>query len=745
MAGKFDPQRAGAVLIVPALRQRAPRFHVRHGCRAVTALTLVVGLLAGCGDGGSNGSVPPTPTASPTPLPTQIAGAGLVGEILDATVAADPPGEVSVTFTVTDQGGVPLTARTSSAESDQEARVRFTLTHLEEYAGGGDLGNTFFRYVNEINATQPAYDSGGALTVVDAATGTYRYVFATNLPAGYDPTLTYTIAMQIDRDFGEQEYGVDPVFDFVPGGGVPQVRSDTTTAQCNSCHAPLIEHGNRREVRLCTACHTEAAVAETGESIDFRHMIHKIHAGVDLHLVDDGPPGTTYAVGDTVFAEKRADGSVIGVAFPRDLRECLTCHADGPTADFYRTKASAPACATCHDDVNPSPQTTEAGPPGTNHSPGAYADGQCNACHASTQNEEFDISVPGAHVVPARSTKLAGLNVTISSVSNHNPGQQPTITFTVSDDAGTPLRDLSGLSSLAFNYAGPTTDYTTQLNGSPLGSSPSGTLVGPDAQGAFQFTPNAAIPGDATGTWSLGAEARRSVPLTSQVSATEAAVNPVVTFTVDGSAPLIRRVVVDEQLCGSCHGEFSKDFNVHGGLRNQLEYCVLCHNPTESDADRRNRDPAEVAAGALTETIDFKVLIHKLHRGTDLAQTPYIVFGFGSGSPGYTKHEFSELRFPGDLRICASCHVEETELIPPFPGTALPTSRTQLDPASGEPVPADPAQTAPITSVCTACHDSESAVAHAQTQTAPDGTEACAVCHAEGRDEAISVVHAGRN
>ena len=269
--------------------------------------------------------------------------------------------------------------------------------------------------------------------------------------------------------------------------------------------------------------------------------------------------------------------------------------------------------------------------------------------------------------------------------------------------------------------------------------------MGPDAEGAFDFTPNAALPADATGTWTLGAEARRTVMLTSSVSATEAAVNPLVTFAVDDSEPIARRTVVDEARCGSCHGEFSKDFSVHGGSRNQTQYCVLCHNPTASDADRRNRDPAQVAAGALTATIDFKVLIHKIHRGENLEQKPYLVYGFGSGSPGYTVHDFSEVRFPGDLRICESCHVDGSELIPPYPDTALPTLRTQLDPATGDPVPADPPQTEPITAVCTACHDSDAAIAHAETQTAPDGAESCPVCHAEGRDVAVSVVHAGRN
>ena len=736
-----------------ARRRGSESVQGQLGARMACAALLVAGMMAvGCGGGGSSKKSPTaTPTEGPTPPPTQVAGAGLVSDIVDAAVASDPKGQVSVTFTVTDASGVPLTAVTSSAQSDQQARVRFALAHLEEYDGGGDLGNTFLRYVNEVNATRPAYDSGGVLAPVDAASGAYRYTFATRLPDGYDPSLTYAIGIQVDRNFNGQQNSANPVFDFVPAGGVPRVREDATTAQCNSCHAPLIAHGNRREVRLCTLCHTEAAVDPKGESIDFRHMIHKIHDGVDLPSVNNGPPGTQYAIFSNfaqsyvVFAEKQENGQVTGVAFPRAIQECLTCHNDGATAEFYRTKASAPACATCHDDVNPSQETTAAGPPGTNHPPGAYADGQCSACHASEQNQEFDISVPGAHVVPQRSTKLEGLNVLISNITNHAAGQQPTITFTVANDAGTPVRDLTTLGSLSFNYAGPTTDYTTLLSGNPLGSSPTGVLVGPDAQGAFQFTPNAAIPADAHGTWSLGAESRRTVQLTSQVSTTEAAVNPVVTFTVDDSAALPRRTVVDAQLCGNCHGEFSKDFSIHGGLRNQPEYCVLCHNSTRSDVDRRKRDPAQVAAGADTATIDFKVLIHKIHRGENLEQQPYLVYGFGPSPPGYTAHDFGEVLFPGDLRDCGSCHVDDSQLIPPYPGTALPTLRTKLDPATGNAVPADPPQTGPVAAVCTACHDSEAAIAHAETQTSPDGVESCPVCHAEGRDQAISELHAGRN
>jgi len=52
--------------------------------------------------------------------------------------------------------------------------------------------------------------------------------------------------------------------------------------------------------------------------------------------------------------------------------------------------------------------------------------------------------------------------------------------------------------------------------------------------------------------------------------------------------------------------------------------------------------------------------------------------------------------------------------------------------------------TAPITSVCTSCHDGDDVKAHVETNTAPDGAEACPVCHQEGSIEAVSLVHASQ-
>jgi OmcA/MtrC family decaheme c-type cytochrome len=726
----------------------------RSPLTVVAALCLAgaVALGQGCGGGGNNNQPNPTstPTSTPTPVPTQAAGAGLVGVITSASIDAD--GVVTATFRVTDGSGVPLVAVLTATMDPQQVRVRFTIAQLVEYSGGGELPNTFFKYINQINPTSPAYDANGTLTLLGATTGTYRYTFHTKLPADYDRSLTYTVGMQGDRMFDGQELGADPVFDFVPAGGTPQIWNDTTTAQCNHCHQPLVVHGNRREVRLCELCHTQDATDPKGNTIDFRNMIHKIHAGIELPSVALGPPGSFYGIYSgfsqsyVIFAEKNAAGMVSGVAFPRHLEECAVCHSEGPTAEYYASKPSSAACASCHDDANPSLETTAAGPPGTNHPPGGYPDGQCYACHAATMTMEFDISVPGAHVVPERSTMLQGLKLTITNVANHAAGQTPTISFKVTNNAGQALLDLSVLNRLAFAMSGPTTDYTVVRAPTAVGGGASGTLAGPDADGVFAYTPSVAdgIPATATGTWALGAEARQQVQLTQTVSTEEAAVNPVVTFTVDDSTPEPHRTIVENQNCSLCHGEFSLDFSIHGNLRNQIEYCEICHNATQSDAARRKQDPAAVAAGEDNASINTRVLLHKIHRGEELQQQPYIVYGFGPPPKNYTMIDFGEVRFSGDLRICDTCHVQDSQLIPPYPSTALPTLHTQLEPGTGNVIPAVPPEIQPITSVCTACHDSDDAIAHAVTNTAPDGTEACPVCHEEGRPFAVSVVHAER-
>jgi OmcA/MtrC family decaheme c-type cytochrome len=678
----------------------------------------------------------------------------------------DPSGTITTTFTLTDGAGVPLTPVLTTPQNDDEARVRLTIAQLQNYPGGGDFGQMFSRYVNEINTVHPAFDTRGTLQTIDAANGVYQYTFGKQLAPGFDPTLTYSVGMQVDRNVNGVESAANPVFDFIPEpapGATPQILESTTTAQCNSCHDPLIAHGNRREVRLCMLCHTEAATdnpppPEPTHSIDFRHMIHKIHDGQDLPSIVNGPAGvvTTYAIyssfekSDVVFAENDGAGNITGVAFPRAVRECTVCHSEGPTVQYFEQRPATAVCASCHDNVNPSQEDTAAGPPGTNHVAGlGYPDGDCSFCHIPNSGNEFDISVVGAHVVPERSTQLQGINITITGLTNYNAGQTPTVTFTVTDNAGNSFSaaDVAALNRLAFAISGPTTDYlAVGLTPTAVGGGKSGTLTGPDADGVFSYTPALSIPADATGTWTIGAEARRAVPLPPSPgyenvlptqTAQEAAPNPVFSFTVDDSTLLDRRVVVDNQHCAACHGTFSLDFSIHGNLRNNTQYCVICHNPNGTDYATRK----QAGAGGEVAQIDFKRMIHAIHTGIDLEQKPYIIYGFG-GRP----IDFSNLLYPGDRRDCAKCHVtdpEPTYLMPPFPGTAIGSIVAHIGPVTGDLVV--DGRLGPIRSVCTACHDADDAVAHAETMTAPDGTEACTVCHEEGAAFAVSVMHAGRD
>src|SRR5262249_28323469 len=161
-----------------------------------------------------------------------------------------------------------------------------------------------------------------------------------------------------------------------------------------------------------------------------------------------------------------------------------------------------------------------------------------------------------------------GLVAELLSASG-TPGGAVTITFRLSNNAGTPLTSLSGLSTLALAVSGPSTDFG-RLNPpvttpALIGGSASGILTGPDGAGVFTYTPPGGngSPAGGTGTWRVGMEARRNVTINGQ-TVQEAIQNVVRDFSVDGSPVSPRRAVVDQAKCASCHGVFSQGFSVHG-------------------------------------------------------------------------------------------------------------------------------------------------------------------------------------
>lgn len=101
---------------------------------------------------------------------------------------------------------------------------------------------------------------------------------------------------------------------------------------------------------------------------------------------------------------------------------------------------------------------------------------------------------------------------------------------------------------------------------------------------------------------------------------------------------IFTRDIVKVESCNGCHDRLA----FHGGGRVDTRYCVTCHNPGTTDPETGN-------------TIDAKVLFHKLHRGAGLPSVmtgdTYSIVGFGGAV-----HDYSHLKFPQDIRNCTKCH-----------------------------------------------------------------------------------------
>ena len=135
--------------------------------------------------------------------------------------------------------------------------------------------------ITGVSATQAAADSGGTWTDLEIGHSTYK--FKTVLPEGYDVTKTHTLAVYATRnidDFIGKNYYDNVEHDFRPdGGSVTETWDKTTNAACNQCHDLLSAHGgSRQDVKLCVTCHQPQTVdPDTGNTVDFKVMVHKIH------------------------------------------------------------------------------------------------------------------------------------------------------------------------------------------------------------------------------------------------------------------------------------------------------------------------------------------------------------------------------------------------------------------------------------------------------------------------------------
>jgi len=665
---------------------------------------------------------------------------GLNLSIVSAKIASD--GTISVDYKVTDPNGVALDL--TGVTTPGPVSVSFICAYIPK--GQSQFVSYATRTqtspITKVSATQAGADSGG--TVQNVGTGEYVYTFKQKaVPPGggtYDPTATHRIGIYGSRNLSEIDLGTyydSETYDFVPAGGTPAPRDVVRTASCQKCHDNLAFHGgSRKGMDLCIMCHTpQTTDPDTGNTVDMKVFVHKIHMGSELPSVQAGTPYQIIG-----FNQAVSDWST--VEMPSDIRRCAFCHESttkAAQANAWLTNPTRVACGSCHDNVDFAT--------GKNHANLPQADDkQCTQCHLPQGQNEFDASIMGAHAIPTQSAAAPGLVLNIVKVDNGVAGSAPTVTFSIKDNAGNGL-DIptltGGSNRIALVLAGPTSDYgytsfgsDVKTNGYVSETPTNTTACSPD--GTCIYTFKHSIPANAKGTYAIGIEGRRGLTLFSgtpqQISTEVGAINKVVYFSVDGSTVTPRRKVVDIAKCNGCHSYLS----LHGENRNQIEMCVLCHNPSENDSQYKS--VAQVAADKTSppQSVNFALMIHKIHTGEKMATefgTTYTIVGYGG-----SHNDFSDVRYPvmndtgttGDTAKCDMCHVNSSE-------TKFPIGLNQVADTQGLLNPAPP-----TTSACTACHQKKSVLAHALAQTDPQFGETCNQCHGAGTQFDVVQEHAGK-
>jgi OmcA/MtrC family decaheme c-type cytochrome len=763
------------------------------------AASVLAVVLGGCGGDGDQG--PAGPAGPPGDIGEPVVKRGEVTalevEITGAEIGSPPV----VDFRLTDQDGLPFVGLPPGT-------LEFTVAKL--VAADEGRASHWQSYINEVeepragpgteSAIQAATDEGGELE--DFGDGTYTYTFGTDVAAvtaplsvPFEPELTHRVALAIRS--GTLPAPRNGIFTWQPSTGatteIPS-RAITSIDSCNECHGELEAHGGpRNDTRMCVTCHNPgSADANSGNTIDFPVMVHKIHMGEELPSVEAGGEYALFG-----FRDSKADYS--DVAFPQDIRNCTKCHdpADSMTPDAgnFAQRPSIEACGACHDDVNFA--TAE------NHAGGVVQDNsECTVCHAENR---IAGSVAASHAVPGKEAAQR-FAYNILDIQDTAPGQTPSVQFSITDPTAddAPYDVLSDApftgsgASLNLDIAWPTTDYTNfdPDTGRVAGSAParpvSFSLLDPanvtdNGDGTFTAALPISIPDSLEGSGAVAIEGHPAGDFDGDGSFSDQipATGAVEFFAVTDSTPQPRRTVVELGKCQSCHGE-NDGLAFHGNNRtDSIQLCVVCHNANSTDLTQRPADPDGVedgintaAADALEErSIDFKRLIHGIH-GAQQRSIPFEVYGFFN-----TPHDFSTVRYPRESGECEACHSDGSHRLPLSETVLASTIDTQATVNNASPFgssdfipgdgsagdPTDDGNVTAVAAACSSCHDGTEARAHMVDngagisvempgagssgtgtsrfdvlQSDVDGgvvIETCRVCHGPGRIADVDVVH----
>jgi OmcA/MtrC family decaheme c-type cytochrome len=182
----------------------------------------------------------------------------------------------------------------------------------------------------------------------------------------------------------------------------------------------------------------------------------------------------------------------------------------------------------------------------------------------------------------------------------------------------------------------------------------------------------------------------------------------------------------------------------------------MCHNPNNTDVPYRLLTADPRTSGPET-SLDFKRMVHAIHAGS-FRRNPLVIIGFNTSI-----NDFSDVRFPSQLRNCVNCHVDtnghgsfELPLNAAVLGSTVTTGSTYAGAAGSvrsiDVNPNNDLKITPTAAACSGCHDRSSAANHmVQTGGASFSTlqknightvnERCINCHGPGRSKDVRRVH----
>ncbi len=746
---------------------------------------------AGCDGVGSPGLPGPQGPHGPQGLNAGSDLPGTVVTILDVNEGrpVQVGGPISVTFTLKTKDGDPISIedldrfsiyvsgptnnyqRVIVPEGDVANNVTSQGSGAYTYTFAQPFPSTHVAQANDSSVFGPADNE---LTGTSVAAGAYT--------VGIEARRTFTVEGQSLRDSG------DAAFDFSVGEAPLQARQVVLQTNCNQCHTQLTVHGdNRFSVTNCVLCHTNGAedlistdpTKQTpGTSIQFANMIHRIHRGAELPTVEatqnSSDPYRYEVIG---FGESVNDFSDVefprmpgGTGFNGQTRNCGACHAGAAQEERAYKNPNRLACTGCHNDIDfqagtmldsanpavaagtltrdqisdPSFRTLFLGV--IQHT---FRNGECIQCHNAT-NPALDPAV--VHVPPLlRPENIVGLQATVLSVSGSTgagffrPGDTPIVRFDLHDGTGNQV-DIGDVAGVSLVISGPVENYQHLIPATGSAASLKGVGGVPTSgKGPFTYTGVEPIPasyppplndspafGFDDGWGELSGRPLHDGSYTVMVYAfrqfdfddatyREASPPGLMAIRVGTSGPATgyAGIVIDAK-CNSCHG----DLRFHGNSRKGIAECVLCH---VAGAEDRPNTPPEQTQDPTPDSIDWKVMIHKIHNAEELDVVKnggrYDIVGFAAGQPPDTGNvnDFSTGVFPsmpGGAKNCAACHATDA--------WKAPIERDDVN----------------IWKVaCTSCHDSSAVSTHVELNTLAVGREACATCHGDGAFFSVEEVH----